>query len=96
MEILFMLVDTQNLVTKDQLRNELDRYIDAAANGNGPVALTENSRVIGFLVSPEEYEALHGGAVTRLLKSRMSGETVSHESIRKKTAETLRRKRRTS
>lgn len=80
-----MLVDTSNLVSRDDLVRDLDRYVAAAAAGHGPVAVTQDSRVIGFLVSPKDYEALHGESVAALLKSRMSGETVPHEVVRSRT-----------
>ena len=83
-----MLVDTDNLVTSEEFRRDLDRYLAAAQEGRGPVAVTKGSKVIGFFVGPDDYEAMFGTAVKELLQARMSGPTVSHgevdEGIRKR------------
>ena len=58
-----MLVETQNMITAEDFRRDLDKYIAVARAGNGPVALMQGSEVVGFLVSPDEYEAMFGIAV---------------------------------
>ena len=42
-----MLVDTENHVSAETFRKEFKRYVTAANEGRGPVAITEDSRVIG-------------------------------------------------
>jgi PHD/YefM family antitoxin component YafN of YafNO toxin-antitoxin module len=73
-----MLVDTNNLVRAEEFCAHLDKYVMAVRQGSGPIAITEDSVVVGFFISPEEYEAVFGGAIERLLKSRVKGSTVSH------------------
>lgn len=77
-----MLVDTDNLVTSDEFRRDLDRYVAAAQEGRGPVAVTSGSKVVGFFIGPDDYEAMFGAAVRELLETRMTGSTVSHEEVR--------------
>lgn len=89
-----MLVDTDNLVTTEEFRRDLAKYVAAAGKGQGPVAVTQGSKVVGFFVGAEEYQALFGAAVRRLLSSRRNGPTVSHEEVRQSVKETLRRTQR--
>ena len=77
-----MLVDTDNLVTEADFRAHLDRHLETLNSGGGPVVVTRDSRVVGVLLSPQEYEALCGTAIRDLLKSREIGPTVSHEDAR--------------
>jgi len=91
-----MLVDTDNLVTAEVFRKDLDKYVAAARQGSGPVAVTQGSEVVGFFVSREEYEAMYGTAVRRLLASRADGPTVSQEEARKRIGEVSRRASRKS
>jgi len=86
-----MLVDTNNLVTAEQFRQHLDRYLTAAQQGNGPVAVTRDAEVIGFFIGKEEYEALHGAAVKELLTARATGPTVSHDEVRAHVAKVVKR-----
>jgi len=88
-----MLVETDNLVTTEQFRSDPDKYVAAAKEGNGPIAITEDSEVVGFLVSPEEYEAMFGAAVKSLLSSRTKGPTVSQQEARAHIAKTIRQSR---
>ncbi len=74
-----MLVDTDNLVPAEEFRKHLERYVAAAHSGCGPVAVTQGSEVVGFFVSPEDYEAMSGAAVKKLLTARARGRTVTHE-----------------
>jgi prevent-host-death family protein len=77
-----MLVETDNLVSAEQLRKGLNKYLKAANQGRGPIAVTHKSEVVGFLLGAREYEALFGAAVRNLLESRTDGATVSHEEVR--------------
>ena len=89
-----MLVDTENLVSAENFRREFERYVAAANEGRGPVAITEDSRVIGVFMSPADYDALHGRGIRELLKSRDKGPTVSHEEACKQLAQVVKRRRR--
>lgn len=73
-----MLVETDNLVAKDEFRENLDRFIEAAQAGHGPVAVTADSQVVVFFISRDDYEAMFGAAVRELLTERSHGETVDH------------------
>jgi PHD/YefM family antitoxin component YafN of YafNO toxin-antitoxin module len=77
-----MLVETENLVSTEKFRKELDKYVAAARQGHGPIAITEDSEIVGFFVGAEEYEAMFGAAVRTLLAARATGKTVSHEEVR--------------
>jgi prevent-host-death family protein len=88
-----MLVDTDNLVTADAFQRDFQQFVDAAGKGNGPVAITRDSRVVGVFMSPDEYDALFGSAVRRLLKSREKGPTVSHEEVRRRSEQIIKRRR---
>src|SRR5437773_1968440 len=87
-----MLVDTDNLVTDDAFRRDFDRFVDEAGKGNGPVAITRDSRVVGIFMSPEEYDALFGAAVRKLLKAREKGPTVSHQHVRRQAEQAIKRR----
>ena len=71
--------DPENLVTAEDFHKDFDRIVRHAGKGNGPVAITRDSQVIGVFMSPEEYDALRGAEIRKLLKSRERGPTVSHE-----------------
>jgi PHD/YefM family antitoxin component YafN of YafNO toxin-antitoxin module len=89
-----MLIDTDNLVSVESFQKEFDRYLAAAQQGRGPVAITRDSRVVGVFMSPEEYEALHGAEIRDLLQSRERGPTVSHDEACKQLDQVLKRPRR--
>ena len=88
-----MLIETDNLVSADAFRDAFDRYVDAANSGNGPVAIIRDSQVVGVFMSPDEYEALFGAKIKKLLKSRESGPVVSQASVRKQAEQVIRRRR---
>jgi prevent-host-death family protein len=79
-----MLVDSKNIVPVDTLRKDLSKYLAAAQGGGGPVAITKNAEIVGFLIGRDEYEAMFGAAVTELLDSRSRGPTVSHDEARRR------------
>jgi prevent-host-death family protein len=85
-----MLVDTSNLVTEDQFRNKLDKYVAAARKGQGPIAITRDAEVLGFFISAHEYESLFGLTIHELLASRARGDTVSHEDARDHIRKTIK------
>jgi hypothetical protein len=89
-----MLVETDNLVTAEDFRADFDRFVAAAGQGSGPVAITRDSQVVGVFMSPQEYDAIFGGAVRDLLKSREKGPVVEHEDVRKRAAQIVKRRRR--
>jgi prevent-host-death family protein len=86
-----MLVETDNLVPADEFRKELDKYVAAAREGCGPIAITQNSEVVGFFIGAEEYEALFGVAVKKLLAARADGPTITHEEAWARIREVTRR-----
>lgn len=85
-----MLVETENLVPADKFRKQLDKYVAAARNGNGPVAVTQNSEVVGFFISPKEYEAMFGVAVRDLLASRTRGPSVPQREARARVEKVIK------
>ena len=85
-----MLVDTTNLVSAEEFRKEWDKYVTAAQQGRGPIAITQGSEVVGFFIAADEYEALFGAAVNKLLSSRAQGPTVTHEEARARIRKVLR------
>jgi len=90
-----MLVETDNLVTADEFTKHLEKYVEAARQGTGPIAVLRNDEVIGVFISPEEYEAMFGAAVRKLLSSRASETaTVPHERLRDSVRERIRRGKR--
>jgi prevent-host-death family protein len=91
-----MLVDTDNLVPAEEFRRHLDKYVAAAQRGSGPVAVTKDSEVVGFFVSPQEYEAVYGAVVRSLLTARADGPTVSHDEARARIRKITRRPSRRS
>jgi prevent-host-death family protein len=78
-----MLIDTDNLVTLEQFRDNLAEYVGAARAGGSALAVTQNSEVVGVFLSNAEYEALCGTAVKELLTARADGPTVAHDEVRK-------------
>ncbi len=92
-----MLVETDNLVSADEFTKHLEKYVEVARQGTGPIAVTRDDQVLGFFISPEEYEAMFGVAVRKLLSSRLSETaTVSHEQVRDSARESIRRGGKTS
>ena len=91
-----MLVETDNLVSAEQFRKRLNKYLTAAQQGCGPIAVTRKSEVVGFFISAQEYEALFGNAVRDLLEARADGDTVSHEEVREQLSTILAGDRRKS
>ncbi len=86
-----MLVETDNIVTAEELRKQFDKFLDAARDGRGPIAVTRDSEIVGFFVAPEEYEALFGAAVKKLLAGRTAGRKVTHEEARSRVRRVARR-----
>jgi PHD/YefM family antitoxin component YafN of YafNO toxin-antitoxin module len=84
-----MLVDTSNLVTEEQFRKELAKYVTAAQKGQGPIAVTRDTEVLGFFISAQEYETLFGATVHELLAARAKGATLSHEEARARIRKTI-------
>jgi PHD/YefM family antitoxin component YafN of YafNO toxin-antitoxin module len=88
-----MLVETDNLVTADAFQKDFLHFIDVAGKGNGPIAITRDSRVVGVFMSPDEYDAVFGTAVRKLLQSRDQGPTVSHDEVRRRSEQIIQRRR---
>jgi hypothetical protein len=62
-----------------EFRDKIDKYVAAARKGGGPVAVTDGDEVVGVFLGPADYDAAARAAVRKLLRSRMTGPTVSHE-----------------
>ena len=77
-----MLVETNNLVSTEDFRKELDKYVAAARDGCGPIVLTKESEIVGFFLSADEYEVMFGATVSDLLSSRSKGPKVPHEKVK--------------
>ena len=88
-----MLVDTNNLVTTEQFRRDLDKYVTAARQGGGPVAVMQDTKVVGVFINPDEYEAMCGEAVQRLLTARAKGPKITHEQTRERLDKVIARRR---
>jgi PHD/YefM family antitoxin component YafN of YafNO toxin-antitoxin module len=88
-----MLVDTHNLISTDEFRRDLEKFVAAAKAGQGPVVLMDGSEVVGVFLSAEEYEAMFGVAVRDLLSQRMSGPTVTDQTARSRVQKVLDKNR---
>jgi len=86
-----MLVETSNLVSAEEFRKDLDKYVTAAQQGCGPIVVTRNSEVVGCFIAAEEYEAMFGAAVKELLSTRAEGPSVTHEEARARIRQVIRR-----
>jgi len=86
-----MLVDTQNIVSVSRFRRELSRYVDAAKKGVGPVVVTDESEVVGYFLSPEDFESLCDQGIAELLASRENEPTISTDEVRKQVAKAIKR-----
>jgi prevent-host-death family protein len=86
-----VLTEIDNLVPAEEFCKELEKYVAAAQNGCGPIAVTKNSEVVGFFISAADYEALFGAAVKSLLSSRAKGPSVTHSQARARIREFTRR-----
>lgn len=89
-----MLIESDNMVSAADFRKDFERYHKMARDGNGPIAVTDNARVLGFYVSAEEYDAMLGVAVRELLSEREKGPKVSHQAVKDHIAGILKRSRR--
>lgn len=78
----------KSVVTASQFETGVARYLAQAKRGKGPIHITEDDELVAVVLSPEDAEAL---AIRDLLKTRMSGPTISHEEVEAKIAQ--RRKR---
>ena len=87
-----MLVETDNLVSADEFKKHLDKYVKAAEQGSGPIAVMRDAEVVGIFMSAAEYEAMFGTAVRKLLASRIEeSETIAHEEVGGSVREAVRR-----
>ena len=77
-----MLVEADNLVTLEEFRRDLHKYIVAVQEGRGPLVVLKGSKVAGFFIAPQHYEQMFGAAVEELLGSRMSGPTATQDEVR--------------
>jgi hypothetical protein len=91
-----MLVDTDNLVSAEDFRTNMDKYVAAAESGGGPIAITQGSRVLGFFVGADEFEAAFGSAVKELLQARSDGATITQGDAEERVRRAIQRKRRKS
>jgi prevent-host-death family protein len=89
-----MLIETNNLVSAEEFRREFEKYLRASRQGCGPIAVTRDAEVVGVFISAEEYEAMFGAAVKRLLTERMTGATVSQAEARAHVRAAIRKQAR--
>jgi PHD/YefM family antitoxin component YafN of YafNO toxin-antitoxin module len=80
-----MLIDTENIVTKDEFRKGLDKYLAAARRGAGPVAVIDGSKVVAVFISSKEYQAL--------LDDRMTDATSSQAEVTDRLAKRFGKRR---
>jgi hypothetical protein len=85
---------TEQLVTEEQFRRELEKYLTAAQQGSGPIAVTRDAKIVGFFVAVHDYEALYGRAIKKLLSSRAKGPTVSQAEAREHIRRLLKKRSR--
>jgi PHD/YefM family antitoxin component YafN of YafNO toxin-antitoxin module len=69
----------EKTVSLTEFRKKIDKYVAAARRGSGPVAVTDGDEVVGVFLGPDDYDATARAAIRQLLRSRMTGPTVSHE-----------------
>lgn len=86
-----MLAEIDNLVSAEEFRKGLEKYIAAARDGCGPIAVTVNSEVVGFFITAADYEAMMGAAVKKLLSARSKGPTIKHSQVRSRIRKLTRR-----
>jgi len=89
-----MLIDTNNLVTVEEFRKELKKYIASMKKGEGPIAVLEDSKVVGYFIRADEYEAMHEEEIQELLRSREGSPKLSHEVARARALGSLKKKSR--
>ena len=87
-----MLVETDNLVSAEEFRDNLEKFAVAARCGVGPIAVAKGTEVLGFFIGPSDYEAMLGQSVRNLLKQRSSGPTVSHEEVKTRIRGLIRKR----
>lgn len=85
-----MSVQTSNVVSLKAFREKSNQYVEAIRSGHGPIAIRQNAEIVGFFVGREEYEALLGAAVKKLLSSRAQGPTVSHAEVQRRARKVIR------
>lgn len=86
-----MLIDKNNLVSKEKLRKNMDHYLRMAKRGGGPLAVTNDSEIVALMISPQEYEALQGAHVAKLIRSRAGDPLISTDEVRKRVAKAIKR-----
>ncbi len=80
-----MIQKRDGAVSKEHFRKHFDKVVKAARDGNGPIAITEDSEVLGFLVGPEMYERLYAEEIKTLLKKRLKEKkTISAQEVRRR------------
>ena len=87
-----MLVDTRNLVSAQKFKRDLNRFIDAAKDGQGPVAVTQDSEIVGFFISAQQYESVLESELHDLIESRRNEPTISHEEVKKRMTKRFKRR----
>jgi prevent-host-death family protein len=87
-----MIVRREESVTKEQFRKNFDKVLKAAEDGKGPIPITEDSEVVGFLVGPEMYEELYAEEIDAWLKSRRKEtKTISHKEAMRRARAAIRK-----
>lgn len=75
-----MILRREEPVTKEQFRKNFDKVLKAAEQGKGPIPITRDSEVVGYLLGPEMFEELYADEIDAWLKSRKKEtKTISHK-----------------
>lgn len=85
-----MLVDMRNLVSAQRFKKDLNQFLDAAKEGSGPVAVTQDSEVVGVFLSLQQFEALCDREMHDLIESRLNEPTISHEEVKERLKKRLK------
>jgi PHD/YefM family antitoxin component YafN of YafNO toxin-antitoxin module len=87
-----MIVKREEPITKEQFRKNFDKVLKAAGEGKGPIAITDDAEVVGFLVGPEAYEELGAAEIDAWLKSRLKEtKTISHKEAMRRAKAAIRK-----
>lgn len=86
-----MIAPPEKSISVEAFGKEGRRLLAGVQKKEGPIALTQDSEIIGVFLSLEEYEALQTAVLRKLLRSRLQGPTVPHEEVAARIREKVRR-----
>ena len=89
-----MIVKREEPITKEQFRKNFDKVLKAAGEGKGPIAITDDAEVVGFLVGPEMYDQFYAEEIEKMLKRRLKQKkTISAQEVRHRISAVIARHR---